>query len=79
MLKAKNPGTNFNTVAPQPELKYKAEFEHPPWVTEVQVAPVLFVDVAAVLTSVDKGATNELPSKIAIKPPIKFAIIVYEI
>ena len=43
---------------------------------DVHVPPVVFVELEAVLISVDIGPTKDVPISIATNPPIRFAIIV---
>lgn len=61
---AKNPGTMFNTVAPQLVVLYKAESH-----------ALMLLPQAAVFTSVDIGPIKDTPTRTATNPPIKLAII----
>jgi len=79
MDNAKNPGTICNTVAPQLEDKYNWQpgCVAEPATAEVQAPPVVLVALDAEDTCVDNGPTKTTPTKMATKPPIKFAIIFY--
>ena len=75
----KNPGTKLRTDAPQDDAMYNAFLSaaHPDCTMFAQVTPVALVVVVAVVTFVATVPIKLVPTIMAIKPPIRFAIMVF--